>query len=116
VTNTPFQIIRNVKGMLRRGDRASDDLQRSVRIDFAQRILKQASSLSWRPFLSCRFLALLGHGAMSDLGPLCAQERTWKPIRIVHRGLRLALGVHRLLVSRTRCSVRDCTIAANVMA
>ena len=57
MTNTPFQIIRNVKGMLRRGDRASDDLQRSVRIDFAQRILKQASSLSWRPFLSCRFLA-----------------------------------------------------------
>jgi hypothetical protein len=40
---TPFQIIQNVKGMLRRGDRASDDLRRGVRIDFAQRILKQAS-------------------------------------------------------------------------
>jgi hypothetical protein len=25
-------------------------------------------------------LALFGHGAMSDLGPLCALQRTWKPI------------------------------------
>jgi hypothetical protein len=39
---TPFQMVRNVKGILRRSDAASDDLQRSVRIDFAQRILKQA--------------------------------------------------------------------------
>jgi hypothetical protein len=40
---TPFQIMQNVKGMLRRGDRASNDLQRSVRIDFAQRLLERAS-------------------------------------------------------------------------
>jgi hypothetical protein len=26
-------------------------------------------------------LALFRHVAMSDLGPLCAPERTWKPIR-----------------------------------
>ena len=31
-------------------------------------------------------LALFGYGAMSDLGLLCAQERTWMPIRIGHRG------------------------------
>jgi hypothetical protein len=41
-------------------------------------------------------MALFGHGAMSDLGLLCAQERTWKPIRIGHRGLHVASGVHRL--------------------
>jgi hypothetical protein len=35
---TPFQMVRNLKGMLRRGDLASDDLQRNVRIDFARRI------------------------------------------------------------------------------
>jgi hypothetical protein len=30
---------------------------------------------------------VFGHGAMSDSGPLCALEQTWKPIRIGHRGL-----------------------------
>jgi len=37
-----------------------------------------------------RCWALFGHHAMSDLGPLCALERTWKPIRIGHRGLRVS--------------------------
>src|SRR5260221_472166 len=30
--------------------------------------------------IECLFMALFGHGAMSDLGPLCALERTWKLI------------------------------------
>jgi hypothetical protein len=35
---TPFQIGRNIAGMMRRGDQASADLVRSVKIDMAQRI------------------------------------------------------------------------------
>jgi hypothetical protein len=27
-------------------------------------------------------LALFGHGGMSDLSPLCAQQRTWKKIML----------------------------------
>jgi hypothetical protein len=40
---TPFQIMRNIRGIFRRGDAASDDLRRNVKIDFAQRILEQGA-------------------------------------------------------------------------
>jgi hypothetical protein len=35
---TPFQIGRNILGMMRRGDQASPDLVRFVRVDMAQRL------------------------------------------------------------------------------
>ena len=42
---TPFQIARNIAGMLRRGDRPSSDLVRMVKIDMAERM---AAGLSAR--------------------------------------------------------------------
>jgi DNA-binding transcriptional regulator YiaG len=41
--------------------------------------------------VECLHLALFGHGATSDLGPLCALERTWKAANL--RRLRNAKGL-----------------------
>jgi hypothetical protein len=58
-----------------------------------------------KPVIAAVHESLVGtfrHGAMSDLGPLCALEQIWKPIRISHRGLSVASGAHRLAFQKVR--------------
>jgi hypothetical protein len=41
---TPFQVVRNIKGMMRRGDQASGDLVRSVKVAMARSMAAEPAS------------------------------------------------------------------------
>jgi hypothetical protein len=57
-------------------------------------ILEEAASAGglfhFKPRLKCRLLALFGPRVMSDLSPLCAQERTWADVAYGFVAMRLA--------------------------